>query len=60
MTIKYAAPLLVFSFITLGNRESFFTGLIAAVGTWSILFLVFENIFGIQLFSGLLIERLLN
>lgn len=54
----YAAPLLVFGFICLGNRESFFVGVNAAVGIWLVLFVLFETIFEIPLFNGLLIAWL--
>lgn len=54
----YAAPLLVFGFLYLGKDESLMTAVISAIGTWVVLFGVFEKWFEIQLFTGLLIEHL--
>lgn len=56
----YAAPLLVFGFLFLGKDESLLTAAAGAVGTWVVLYGVFEQWFEIQLFAGLVIERLLG
>lgn len=54
----YAAPVLVFAFLFYGKKESLRVGLISAVGTWAVLYGVFEMGFEIPLFPGLVVEWL--
>ena len=56
----YAAPLLVFGFLHVGNKETIKVGALGAAGTWAVLYGLFEQAFEIPLFKGLLIEWLLN
>ncbi len=56
----YAAPLLVFGFLHVGNKETIKVGALGAAGTWAVLYGLFEQAFEIPLFNGLLIEWLLN
>lgn len=48
----FAAPVLVLAFIWLGSREKFIYGLFGAIGTEVILYLVFDRLLGLTLFSG--------
>ncbi len=54
----YAAPLLVFGFLTVGQKETIKVAVFGAIGTWAILYGLFEQAFEIPLFDGLLIEWL--
>ena len=54
----YAAPVLVFGFLYFGQKETIKVGVFGAIGTWAILYGLFEQAFGIPLFDGLLIEWL--
>ncbi len=56
----YAAPLLVFGFLYVGKKETIKVGTFGAVGTWAVLYGLFEQAFEIPLFKGLLIEWLWN
>lgn len=50
----YAAPLLVLAFIWLGRGEKLAYGIFGAIGTFAILYGVFDRILGLPLFPGLL------
>ena len=54
----YAGPLLVFTFMFAGKKESLPVALISAVGTWAVLFGFFEQMMAIPLFPGIVIEWL--
>ena len=54
----YAAPVLVFAFLYFGKSESVKVALVAALGTWVVLYGFFEKWFQIQLFTGLVVEWL--
>ena len=54
----YASPLLVFGFLYIGKQETIKVGAFGAVGTWAVLYGLFEQAFEIPLFDGLLIEWL--
>ena len=54
----YAAPLLVFGFLYLAKSEPLKVAIIGGIGTWAVLFGVFETWFAIPLFEGLVIEWL--
>ncbi len=54
----YAAPVLVFGFISLGRKEKLIYGLFGAIGTFAILYGVFDRLLGLPLFPGLLGLRL--
>ncbi len=56
----YAAPLLVFGFLYVGKKETIKVGAYGAAGTWVVLYGLFEQAFEIPLFTGLVIEWLLN
>lgn len=50
---EYAAPVVVFAFMWLGQRESLVTALIGAVSVWLIMYVVFNRLLGLPLFDGL-------
>ena len=54
----YAAPVLVFGFLYFGEKETIKVAVFGAIGTWAILYGLFEQAFEIPLFDGLLIEWL--
>lgn len=56
----YAAPLLVFAFLFIGRKESLTVSAIGAVGTWAVLFGIFEQGFEIPLFTGLIVESIIG
>jgi hypothetical protein len=56
----YAGPLLVFSFMLAGKKESLKVGLISAAGTFVVVYGFFQNVMEIPLFEGLVIEWLLG
>ncbi len=56
----YAAPLLVFGFLYIGKKETVKVGAFGALGTWVVLYGLFEQAFEIPLFDGLVIEWFLN
>lgn len=56
----YAAPVLVFSFLLIGRKESLTISLISAAATWAVLYGVFEKGFEIPLFTGLVVERIIG
>lgn len=55
----YAAPLLVFAFLSIGKQESLSIGVAGALGTWAVLYGLFETVFEIPLFEGLVAAWLL-
>jgi hypothetical protein len=55
----YAAPTLVFGFLSIGKKESTKVALAGAAGIW-VLTGLFERWFEIQLFTGLFVEWLLG
>jgi hypothetical protein len=56
----YAAPLLVFAFLRFAKREAALAAVVGAVGTWAVLYGLFEVGFQIPLFDGLVITWLLG
>jgi hypothetical protein len=56
----YAAPVLVFSFLYIGKKESLPIALVSTVATWTVLYGLFEKGFQIPLFAGLIVERLVG
>jgi len=50
----YAAPILVFSFLYFGSKESMKIALISSVSTWLLMFIIFVEWFKISLFEGLI------
>lgn len=50
----YASPILVFSFLYFGSKESLKIALISAVSTWLLMFIIFVEWFKIALFEGLI------
>ena len=56
----YAAPLLVLAFLRLGRQESWFAALAGAAGTWAVLYGLFETVFEIPLFEGLVAAGLVG
>lgn len=54
----YAAPVLVFAFLYRGKNEPLWIAVTGAVGTWIVLYGVFEQWLQIQLFAGLVIKWL--
>lgn len=56
----YAAPLLVFAFLSIGRKESLPISLISAAATWAVLFGFFEKAFEIPLFTGLIVESIIG
>lgn len=50
----YASPILVFSFLYFGSKESLKIALISAVSTWLLMFIIFVEWFKISLFEGLI------
>ena len=52
----YAAPVLVFAFLKFGEKESWQTAMIGALGAWAILYGVFVKLLELFLFDGLVIE----
>ncbi len=53
-----ASPVLVFSFLYFGSKESLKVSLISAVSTWAVIYFTFVQWFQIPLFSGLILEWL--
>lgn len=51
---EFAAPLLVFAFLWIGQREWIVTAIIGAVSVWLIMYVVFNQLLGLPLFEGLL------
>ncbi|MBH97796.1 MAG: hypothetical protein CMM56_05020 [Rhodospirillaceae bacterium] len=56
----YATPILVFSFLFVGSKESFLVSISGAIGAWLLVFGLFELIFEIPLFNGLIIMWLVG
>jgi hypothetical protein len=56
----YAGPVLVFLYLKLGERESWFTALFAGVGTWLVLWGMFVWLLELSLFEGFVTQRLLG
>lgn len=50
----YASPILVFSFLYFGSKESLKIALISSASTWLLMFIVFVEWFKISLFEGLI------
>ena len=50
----YAAPILVFSFLYFGSKESMKIALISSASTWLLMFIIFVEWFKISLFEGLI------
>lgn len=50
----YAAPILVFSFLYFGSKESLKIALISSASTWLLMFIIFVEWFKISLFEGLI------
>ena len=57
---KYASPVLVFSFLYIGKKESLITAIVSAVCTFLVIFGFFERTLEIPLFNGLIIEWLVG
>ena len=55
---KYAAPVLVFTFLYIGKKESLVTAIISGVATFLVIYGFFEKTLEIPLFNGLIIEWL--
>lgn len=55
---KYASPVLVFSFLYIGKKESLVTAIISGVATFLVIYGFFEQTLEIPLFNGLIIEWL--
>jgi hypothetical protein len=52
----YAAPPLVFAMMRFGKKESLTVAAVGAIGTWAVLYGLFELAFQIPLFTGLVVE----
>jgi hypothetical protein len=50
---ELAAPLLVFAFLWIGQRESPVTAMVGGVSVWLIMYVVFNQLLGLPLFEGL-------
>lgn len=50
---ELAAPLLVFAFLWIGQRESLVTAIVGGVSVWLIMYVVFNQLLGLPLFEGL-------
>ena len=50
----YASPILVFSFLYFGSKESLKIALISSASTWLLMFIIFVEWFKISLFEGLI------
>jgi len=55
---EIAAPVLVFAFLRLGQRESLVTGLVGGASVWLIMYGLFNRLLGLPLFEGLVIEMM--
>lgn len=55
---EFAAPLLVFAFLWIGQRESLVTGIVGGVSVWLIMYGVFNQMLGLPLFEGLVVRKL--
>jgi len=55
-----AAPLLVFAFLRVGQRESWAVALVSGVGVWLILYVAFTRALGLFLFEGMVLPRLIG
>jgi len=53
---RYASPILVFSFLFFGKKESLIIGIISGLCTFLVIYGFFENFLRIPLFEGLIIE----
>lgn len=56
----YASPVLVFSFLYFGSKESLKTSLISGAATWAVIYITFVKSFQIPLFGGLILNWLLG
>lgn len=57
---KYASPILVFSFLYIGKKESLIISTISCVCTFLVIYGFFEKTLKIPLFNGLVIEWLVG
>ncbi|HEX2257437.1 MAG TPA: tripartite tricarboxylate transporter TctB family protein [Afifellaceae bacterium] len=55
---ELAAPVLVFAFLWIGQKESLVTGLVGGVSVWLIMYGLFNRLLGLPLFEGLLTRAL--
>jgi hypothetical protein len=55
---EFAAPLLVFAFLWIGQRESLVTGIVGGVSVWLIMYVVFNRMLGLPLFEGLVTQMI--
>ena len=56
----YAAPILVFAFLYIGQKESLTVALVGGIGAWVILYGVFTRLLELFLFEGLLLPLLVG
>ena len=56
----YASPILVFSFLYIGKKESLIISIISCVCTFLVIYGFFEKTLKIPLFNGLIIEWLVG
>lgn len=56
----YAVPVLVFSFLFLGKKESFKVSLVSGTGIWAVIYGFFQHWLEIPLFEGLILEWLIR
>lgn len=56
----FAAPVLVFAFMRFGQKESWLVAAIGGIGTWAILYGIFEKMLELSLFQGLLLPYLIG
>lgn len=56
---EYAAPVLVFAFLWIGQKESLATALAGGAGVWLIMYVVFNQLLELPLFEGLISEMLM-
>ncbi|AMB85091.1 hypothetical protein AWM79_07125 [Pseudomonas agarici] len=56
----YAAPVLIFGFLYLYKKEKVKVAIVSAIGIWLLLFGLFEKLFEIPLFPGLILEWLIG
>lgn len=56
----YASPVLVFSFLYFGSKESMKISLVSAIATGAVIYITFIKSFQIALFNGLILNWLLG
>jgi hypothetical protein len=56
----FAAPVLVFAFMRLGQKETWLVAAFGGIGTWTILYGIFEKMLELSLFQGLLLPYLIG